>query len=128
MPSNIDIVRRFYESLRYNDKSYLDMCSDDIEWIVMKNMPNGGTFIGKSAVFDEYFPNMLRNFSEFSALTEEFFDAGQNVIVTGRYVGTGNTGKKFDVPFAHIYTITNSKIIKFRQYTDATIIKDAIRP
>jgi uncharacterized protein len=128
MSSNIDIVRKFYESLRHDDKSYLDMCSDDIEWIVMKNMPNGGTFIGKAAVFNKYFPNMLRNFSEFSALTEEFFDAGHNVIVTGRYVGTGNTGKKFDVPFAHIYTIIDNKISKFRQYTDATIIQDTTRP
>lgn len=128
MNSNVYLVRKFYESLKSDDKSYLEMCTDDIEWMVMKNMPNGGTFVGKVAVFDEYFPNMLRNFSEFHALTEEFLDAGQNVIVTGRYVGTSNIGRKFDVPFAHIHTIRGNKISRFRQFTDASIIQDAARP
>lgn len=128
MSDNTETIKRFYDSFRTKDKeSYLSLCSDNIEWYVMGGMPGGGAFIGKKAVFEEYFPKMLSNFREFHAITEEFFDAHENVIVTGKYEGVAkSTGRKFTAKFAHIYTLRNSKIVKFRQYADTKAIHDSL--
>lgn len=127
MSANVDLVKNFYNHFKTQDKqSYLRLCDDDIEWTVMKNVPNGGTYIGKQDVFEEYFPKLFSNFKEFHAIPEEFLDAGQRVVVLGKYQGIGKTGKKFQSPFAHIYTIKNGKISKFKQYTDTTAIQNAL--
>ncbi|MFY9301572.1 MAG: hypothetical protein WAO91_10340 [Candidatus Nitrosotenuis sp.] len=36
------------------------------------------------------------------------------------------TGKKFDVPFSHFYTVQNDKITKFRQYADTLQLRSAL--
>lgn len=127
MISSVDTVRKFYDSFRAGDGSHLRMCHDDIEWAVMDNMPSGGTYVGKRAVFEEYFPSMLANFAEFHAITEQFLDAGGHVVVLGRYEGRSkSTGKRFAAPFAHVYSVSDSKITKFRQYTDTKSIQDAL--
>ncbi len=77
-------------------------------------------------VFDDYFPNLFSNFVEFHAVTEQFLDIGDTVLVTGRYQGLAKSGKRFDVPFAHIYSIKDNLITKFRQYTDTLKIKEVI--
>jgi hypothetical protein len=94
----------------------------------MKNMPNGGTYVGKEAIFEEYFPKLFSSFAEFHATADEFLDAGDTVIVLGKYqVMTKKSRKKFESPFAHVYTIKNGKITKFRQYADTIKIQEATR-
>ena len=127
MTSNADLIRDFYYYMKKQDKqSYLKLCDDDIEWTVMKNMPFGGTYVGKREVFDEYFPKLFSNFKEFHAKTEEFLEDGPKVIVLGKYYGIGDSGKKFQSPFAHVYTIKNNKIAEFRQYTDTAAIRKVL--
>lgn len=90
----------------------------------MDGFPNGGIYVGKKAVFEQYFPKLFSNFTEFHVHTEEFLDAGCKVIVFGKYTGIGEiSGKNFESPFAHIYTINDEKIIKFRQYVDTAKIQ-----
>lgn len=129
MLSNVDIIKKFYESFKTKDRqTCLQVCSEDIEWTVLKGMPNGGTFVGRDAVFDRYFPELLSSFSEFHAVPEEFLEAGENVIVLGRYRGIGkSTGRPFDSPFVHVYTLKDSRISRFRQYTDTHEIQSTLR-
>jgi hypothetical protein len=126
MEQNVTLIKKFYELFRNGDKKYLQMCDENIEWVTMAGMPSGGRYVGKSQIFDVYFPNMFANFTEFHAVTEQFFSSGETVIVTGRYQGVAKTDKRFDVPFAHFYSIQNNKIAKFRQYTDTQQIRLAM--
>lgn len=72
---------------------------------------------------------MLSNFAEFHAVTEEFLDAGESVVVLGKYKGmTKDTNRKFEAPFAHVYTVKEGKIVAFRQYADTARIHQALRP
>ena len=103
------------------------MCDDNIEWTVMKNVPNGGTHIGKKAVFDGYFPKLFSNFEEFHAVTDEFIGIDDKVMVFGTYKLVSKSGKKFDAPFVHVHTIKNNKVAKFRQYTDTVEIQNATK-
>lgn len=125
MTQNKELVKKFYSLFGKQDRKFLELCDDSISWTVMKNMPNGGTHVGKKAVFDGYFPKMLSNFAEFHVSTDEFIDAGDKVIVLGTYHITSKSKKKIDAPFAHVYTIKDNKITKFQQYTDTVEIKNA---
>ena len=89
-------------------------------------MPNGGTYLGKQAIFDEYFPKMLSNFKEFDAVPEQFTDLKYYVMVTGKYSGVSINNKLFEVSFSHVYNIQNNKIIQFRQFTDTQKIQDSL--
>lgn len=126
MQRNIDLIKKFYALFGKQDRTFLELCHDDIEWAVMKNMPNGGTHVGKKGVFDGYFPKMFSNFAEFHVSTDEFTAIHDKVIVLGTYHITSKSKRKFDAPFAHIYTIKDNKIAKFRQYTDTAEIQKAI--
>src|SRR5574338_318871 len=122
---NVQLVEKFYFLFGKKDKQFLELCDDSIEWVTMKNMPNGGTYIGKKAIFEEYFPKMLANFEEFHASTDEFIEAEDKVLVLGTYHIISKS-KKFDAPFAHVYTIKDNKIAKFQQYTDTAEIRNAL--
>lgn len=130
MGERVDLVRRFYESFGKKDRqTYLQMCDEDIEWTVMDGMPEGGRYLGKKSVFDGYFPRMLSHFAEFHAVAEEFLEASEKVIVLGRYKGVAkNTGRDFESPFAHVYTVSGSRITNFRQYADTKSIWDSLAP
>ncbi len=119
--SNVDLVKEFYLQFRNQSKqSYMDLIDDNVEWITMEYMPNGGKYIGKSDVFEKYFPAMLSNFKEFHASADEYLSMeNDNVLVLGSYtVKPKKNIKDIKIPFAHIYKIRNNKIHKFRQYTD----------
>lgn len=126
MQENIELVKKFYSLFGNRDRKFLELCDDNIEWTVMKNMPSGGTHVGKKGVFDGYFPKMFSNFSEFHVTTDEITPIDDRVLVLGTYHIVSKSGKKFDAPFVHIYTIKNNKIAKFRQYTDTAEIQKAM--
>lgn len=127
MKNNEKLVRDFYDSFKKNkDQVYRYYCQDNIEWIAMDGMPNGGRYIGVKSVFEEYFPKMLSNFKEFHANPIELLCVDDKVIVFGIYYGQTKIGKKFTVPFCHLYRIKDGKIFQFKQYTDTQIIHEAM--
>jgi uncharacterized protein len=122
---NVDLVKEFYLQFKNQSKqSYMDLIDDNVEWITMEYMPNGGKYFGKLDVFEKYFPAMLSNFKEFHAIADEYLDAGNDsVLVLGSYtVKPKKNTHDIKIPFAHIYKIRNKKIHKFRQYTDTAKI------
>ncbi len=127
MPSNEEFIKKFYEAFRKKDKdTYLGMCHENIEWVTMDGMPNGGKYVGVKEIFENYFPNMLSNFKEFHATPDTFIDSNDHIIVIGRYHGISKNEKPFEVPFSHVYKITDNKITNFRQFTDTKKIQDSL--
>jgi uncharacterized protein len=122
--SNINLIKEFYLNFKnQNVNSYLNLIDENIQWITMESMPNGGIHIGKVDVFEKYFPSMFANFEEFHAIADEYLDIENNgVLVLGKYSIKSKKHIQGFVPFAHIYNIKNGKIHKFRQYTDTAKI------
>lgn len=113
--SNEELIKQFYVAFKNKDeKIYLELCDDNIEWITMDEMPKGGTYIGKKQVFENYFPNMLSHFKEFHVIPEQISELKDHVMVIGRYQGVSKQDKKFDVPFSHVYLVEENKIKQFR--------------
>jgi ketosteroid isomerase-like protein len=125
--SNEELIKQFYVAFKNKDeKIYLELCDDNIEWITMNEMPNGGTYIGKKQVFENYFPNMLSHFKEFHVIPEQISGLKDHVMVIGRYQGVSKQDKKFDLPFSHVYLVEENKIKQFRQFTDAQKIQETM--
>ncbi|MGI0072229.1 MAG: nuclear transport factor 2 family protein [Nitrosotalea sp.] len=124
MQENVELIKQFCKYYELRDKeSYLKLCDDNIVWISTR--AEGGMCVGKKQMFDEYLPQFHAQFKKFYGIHEEFLDAGENVVVLGKYQITSNTDENFESPFAQIYTIKNGKIVKFRQYTDSATVERA---
>jgi ketosteroid isomerase-like protein len=129
MPSDVDATRSSYEAFARGDMDAVvaDM-HPEIEWHQAQGLPHGGFYRGldevRRAVFD---PLDEEWWDEFSADPEEYLDAGQEVVVLGRYRGRAKrTGKLLDVPFVHIWSFRDGKAIRFRQFLDTAGWNDAL--
>lgn len=75
--SNVERMRKFYSLFKSGDKQgCLSLCDDAIAWRTMEDMPAGGTYVGKHAAFDEYFPKIRSSFAELHASNDEYLNAG----------------------------------------------------
>jgi len=49
--SNEELIKKFYNAFKNKDeKTYLELCDENIEWITMGGMLNGGKYVGKRGV------------------------------------------------------------------------------
>jgi hypothetical protein len=66
------------------------------------------------------FATVPPNFDDFRAEPEQFIDAGEHVVVVGRFRGKAISGATLDAPFVHVHRMRNGKVIRFQNYVDAT--------
>jgi len=127
--SNVEIVRRSYDAFARDDMDGVlaDMHAD-IVWHQAQGLPHGGIYHGLDAVRRNVFDPLDRDWwAEFTAEPDEFLDAGDDVVVLGRYRGVAKeTGKKLDVPFVHVWTLSDGKAARFRQFLDTAGWVDAL--
>jgi uncharacterized protein len=119
--SNLEIVRRSYEAFERGDlAAVLADLDPEIEWHQAQGLPHGGLYRGRDEVRQNVFePLDAEWWSEFSAVPDEILDAGEQLVVLGRYRGTSKrTGKRLDVPFVHVWTLRDERATSFRQFLD----------
>jgi ketosteroid isomerase-like protein len=128
--SQVDIVKRSYEAFAAGDLAgVLGDMHPDIEWHQAQGLPHGGFYKGIAEVRKNIFDPLDEEWWDgFTAAPEEFLDAGDQVVVVGRYRGTAKESRKpLDVPFVHIWTLVGDKAIRFRQYLDTAGWVEALR-
>lgn len=119
--SNLEIVQRSYDAFERGDlAAVLTDLDPEIEWHQAQGLPHGGLYRGRDEVSRNVFePLDAEWWSEFSAVPDEFLDAGEQVVALGRYRGTAKgTGKLLDVPFVHVWTLRDGRATRFRQFLD----------
>jgi uncharacterized protein len=100
----------------------------DIVWHQAQGLPHGGVYHGLAEVRRNIFDPLDRDWwSEFTAEPDDVLDAGDEIVVLGRYRGIAKeTGKKLDVPFVHVWTLQDGKAVRFRQFLDTAGWVDAL--
>jgi len=129
--SAVDIVRRSYEAFARDDMDgVLADMDPDIEWHQAQGLPHGGYYRGLAEVRRNIFDPLDEEWwDEFDADPEEFLDAGDQVVVLGRYSGVAKrTGKGLDVPFVHVWTLRDGRAVRFRQFLDTAGWVAALEP
>lgn len=128
--SSIEIVQRFYDALgRADVPGVLATLSDEVEWTEAERFPYyTGTWHGPQAVFDNLLVRIANDWDGFAAAPSDFITDGDRVVALGTYTGTyKKTGREISVPYAHVWTVTGGRILKFVQYTDTAKVLEALR-
>ena len=118
--NNIDTIRGAYEAFARRDFARLPF-DQQIEWNEpeVEGLPFVGVRRGREAVIREVFEPALDNFDNFRLQCDQFLDAGDQVIVTGRFLGRcKETGSELNAAFAHFWTLRDGKVVRFQNYCD----------
>jgi ketosteroid isomerase-like protein len=128
---NVGVVRGMYASFAEGDvPSVLETMDPQVEWNEAENFPyaDGNPYVGPSAVAEGVFKRLGDEWEYWSLTTDQFLDAGDSVVVLGRYgAAHKQTGKKLDAQFAHVWWLRNGKVMRFQQYTDTAQTQRAMR-
>lgn len=124
----LDGVRGVYDAFARGDvPGVLAFLASDIEWTEADGFPYAGTYRGPNAVLDGVFMRLGTEWEGYAAVPDEFIDAGDTVVVLGKYSGKYKaTGKSFQANFAHVWKLRDGKAVKFVQYTDTQKVHEAL--
>jgi uncharacterized protein len=129
--SNIDLVKQAYDAFAKGDiQRLLGLCAQDIEWELPE--VEGIAFSGKrrgQAQVGEFFRllDQLQETREFRP--DEFIAQGERVVVCGHGAWTVRaTGIEFSEEWVHLFTVTNGKLSKFKEYDDTHKAAQAYQP
>ena len=119
-------LRQIYGALsRGSSEELLSAVAHNIEWATPETLPWGGTRHGRDGV--EGVIEILREHADATWDVDDFLDADDQVVVLGRMRGRAITsGQEFEVPFAHVWGISNGVPSTFRSYVDSSPIMAAL--
>lgn len=129
--SGVKIVSDVYEAFGRGDiPAVLGAMDPEIHWHEAEGnpyMPSGEPFVGPNAVLEELFMKLGEDWDGFAVHPHTFHDAGDVVVVEGRYSGRNNaTGKALDAQVCHLFTLKDGKITKFQQYVNTAEIQEVM--
>ena len=129
MAGNSEIIRGLYAAFGRGDiPAVMQILAPDVRWTEAAGFPHGGTYAGPDAVLHNVIMKLGIEWQTFSVSPEEHVADGDTVVSLGIYNGVYKaTGKKFTAPFAHVWTLRDGKVVRFRQHTDTALVQDALR-
>lgn len=129
MATSLETVRGVYEAFARGDiPAVLAVLAPAVSWTEAEGFPYGGTYTGPDAVLEGVFMRLGTEWEGWSAVPDEFIAQGDTIVALGKYSGRfKTTGKRISVPFAHVWSLENGKVVGFRQYTDTALVQEAIR-
>jgi uncharacterized protein len=127
---NVEIVRSLFEAWSKGDlEGFLDTLAPDVEWRFADNFVYGqiNPLIGREALRTGSLQRLRTDWEAFTALVTEFLDAGEEVVVSGHYVGTYKlTRKAMRAQFVHLYKLKDGRVVRWRQCVDNKAFHDAM--
>ena len=119
---NVALVQGIYAALKAGDMpGAVGRMSPEIVWNEAENFPyaDGNPYRGPEAILTGVFARLGTEWEGFAAIPGEFLDAGDTVVVLGRYRGTYQaTGRGLDAQLVHVWRVEDGKAVDFQQYTD----------
>ena len=123
---NVSLIRTGYEAFARGDiPTVLGLFSPSITWYSPDSVANGGTFTGPTEV-GGFFSTLPTMYAELSVQPETFVDRGDTVVVIGRHRGRTTVGNAFELPWVHVWTISNGKATSFTEHFDTTKLNAAL--
>lgn len=129
MSANTDTIRAIYEAFAKGDvPSVLGALDANVEWTEAEGFPYRGTYTGPDAVLHGVLVRLGTEWDGFTVTPHEFIDGGDQVVMLGMYSGTYKaTGKAFEADAAHVWSLRDGKVVRFRQYVDSALVQEALR-
>ena len=119
---NEALVRAIYDAFAAGDiPGLLGRMSPDMVWNEAENYPyaDGNPYRGHDAIVAGVFARIGAEWDGFAAVPETFLDAGDTIVVLGRYSGTFRaTGRSQDSQMVHVWRVAEGQAVSFQQYVD----------
>jgi ketosteroid isomerase-like protein len=124
---NLETVQRFYSGAAAGDMDEVrSIMAARVTWQQTPGWPDASTFGTPDEVIDGVFAKLGSEWDGFKGVPEEFIDAGDKIIVLGTYSGTSKaTGRSFQAPFAHVFTVQDGAVTALRQFADTALVHAA---
>ena len=127
---NVSLVKGIYQAFGTGDvPAVIAAMSPAIEWNEAENFPyaDGNPYRGAEAILGGVFARLASEWDGFHVEPEQFLDAGDTVIMLGRYAGTCRaTGRAMSPQAAHIWTVAEGKVVRFQQLVDTLAVARAM--
>ena len=119
--SNVQLAKDIYTAFGQGDiPTVLAAFHPEIEWRQAEGNPyqeDDSAWIGPQAVLENLFMRIGAEWDGFTVTPIRFHDAGEYVIMEGRYTGTYKpTGRKLDSQLCHVLRFQGGKLVSFQQY------------
>jgi len=129
---NVTLLKNLYAAFGSGDiPTVLGSMSPDIRWHEAESnpyRPSGEPWVGPDAILANLFMRLGGEWDGFTVHPGAFYDAGDSVIVEGRYSGTYKaTGKSKDAQVCHVWDVKDGKVTRFQQYADTAKLQDVMR-
>jgi ketosteroid isomerase-like protein len=131
--SNVRLVQDVYKAFgRGEIPAVLAAFDPKIEWRQAEGNPyepGGKAWVGPDAVLQKLFMRIGAEWDAFTIHTKQVHDAGDAVVVEGRYTGTFKpTGKALDAQMCHVWKVRDGRIASFQQFLDTAQLQAVMRP
>lgn len=122
-----DVVRRQYLASAAGDLDALRATmAPDVEWTEMAGFPLAGTYRTPDGVTSNVMMKLGQEWEGWAAHDDTYVADGENVVVLARYTATHRgTGKELNVRVAHHFVVRGGLIVRFEQFVDTALVRDA---
>jgi ketosteroid isomerase-like protein len=108
---NIELVRRIHERWDRGE-SISDLVADDLEYVNPSYAVEPGTRFGRYS-----FGSVRETYPDFLFHPERYVDAGDDVVVLGRYTASGGTsGIELEGDHGYVWTVKDGVAVRFRWF------------
>ena len=125
---NVELVKSVYAAFGAGDvPKVLGAMHPQIQWSETAGFKYGGVYRSPQAVLENVFAKIPADFESFAVDVERLIDGGNVIVMQGHYVTKGKaTGKSLRAAVAHVFEISDGKIVRFDQYVDSATINAVI--
>ena len=122
-----EVVRRQYLASAAGDLGALRATlAPDVEWTEMAGFPLAGTYRTPNGVTSGVMERLGQDWADWTAHDDSYVVEGENVVVLARYSATHRaTGKAMKVRVAHHFIVRGGLIVRFEQFVDTALVRDA---
>ncbi len=115
---NVKIIQSVYDAFSRSDLQFIfNLFDPDIEFYQSQEVPWGGHYKGLNQIKEFY--EKLTTTIESQVEQDQFVDAGDCVVAVGHSRGKVlATGKEFNLPEVHVWTLKDGKAIRCEAYID----------
>ncbi|WP_217562201.1 nuclear transport factor 2 family protein [Streptomyces sp. GbtcB6] len=123
-----DVVRRQYLASAAGDLEALRATlAPDAEWKEMAGFPLAGTYRTPAGITANVMGRLAEEWHDWTAHDDTYVVDGENVVVLARYTAANKaTGKPIDVRVAHHFVVRGGLIVRFEQFVDTALVRDAM--
>lgn len=131
--SHVQSAQDIYAAFGRGDiPAVLGMFHPAIEWREAEGnpyRPDGSAWVGPQAVLEQLFMRLGGDWDGFTVNVGTLHDAGEHVVMEGRYTGTHKaSGKALDAQVCHVLRFRDGKLASFQQYVDTSQLQAVMAP